>query len=313
MDKEAMVNKLVCDDVDEYSDLFDGWTHRTIQTEPGRFGYKGHSIRLPGLDIHLDQHSRSLRWCEFPHSPVTSIFVPLKCSGSVMWRGQDLSANSIILQGKGEEQHFVVGPQMQAIFIDISRELTLDLGWNKLGNGHMRVLPAQRNKLVRYCLDLAKNNGIQIKDDQNLPIRNTVLRLLHHLFSAPHELKEKCDRNIQISDFEVLLLCEDSLQKSGLAKPPSNADLALEIGVSERRFYRAFENQLGMSPSRYMEILRLHGLRQRLLTAVNANLKIADAMTEFGFSNAGRTAKRYNDLFLEYPKETALRSKRAAF
>ncbi len=302
----------VCDDVDEYGDLFDGWTHQTIQTEPGRFGYKGHSIKLSGLDIHIDRHSRSLRWCEFPHSPVTSIFVPLKCSGSMMWRGQDLSADSIILQGKGEEQHFVVGPQMQAIFIDIDAQLVCDLGWDRLKNGHLDVAKGTRERLVRYCFDLIGNQHRHATASQLLFSRNALLQRLGDMLLSPSARKSDSSGVwLRQTDFDILLRCEKIIRETGAQRLVTNTELAATIGISERQLYRVFENQIGMSPTRYAELLRLHALRRYLQSDSHNGGRIADTMTKFGFTNAGRTARRYSDLFHEYPKETASKPRRS--
>lgn len=310
MEKQTFIDRLACEDVEDYSDLFDGWTHAVTQMEAGSFGYTGHSIMFPGLKIFVDNHTRSLRWCEYPHIPVTAIFIPLQSAGDVRWRGQEMSTANVVVQGTGEEQHFVVGANMQAIYIDISQQLIEDLGWDTLGNGHMTVASEPREKLIRFCLDLITRQHVMRPDTQLLLMRNNVLRLLREMLfpiQMNHQIED--DIRLRMSDFEVLILCEEQLQKTGIKKPVTNSDLAGQIGISERRLYRAFETQTGMSPARYIELLRLHALRRSLLKAGHTNIRIADTMAEFGFTNAGRTARRYSELFYEYPKETVMRSK----
>jgi len=311
VEKQTFIDRLTCDDVEDYSDLFDGWTHTVTQMEAGNFGYTGHSIRLPGLKVFIDNHTRSLRWCEYPHIPVIAIFIPLQSAGDVRWRGMEMSTTNVIVQGAGEEQHFVVGAHMQAIYIDISQQLIQNLRWDTLANGHMTVASEPRGKLIRFCFDLIAKHQAVRPDKQLLLMRNNLLRLLRRML-FPTLMNHQINDDIQprMSDFEVLILCEEQLQKTGMKKQVTNADLARQIGISERRLYRAFETQTGRSPARYVELLRLHALRRTLLKAGQTNLRIADTMADFGFTNAGRTARRYSDLFYEYPKETVLRSKK---
>ncbi|WP_434053495.1 MAG: helix-turn-helix domain-containing protein [Roseibium sp.] len=310
MEIHPFIKRLACEDVDDYSDLFDGWTHTITQMEAGRFGYRGLSVTLPGLKIFIDMHTRSLRWCEYPHIPVTAIFIPLQSSGEVRWRGREMSAQDIVVQGTGEEQHFVTGAHMQAIYIDIGEHLMRDLGWNELRNGHVEVAAGPRERLARYCQSLVASRKSQDNAQNALFHRNAVLRLLREmLFPAMGADPDNQDVQVDTSDFEVLLLCEDSLREAGMTKPLANFELARRIGISERRLYRVFESQIGMSPARYIELLRLHALRRHLQSESHKGGRIADTMTQFGFTNAGRTARRYSELFHEYPKETASRGR----
>lgn len=311
MEDQSFIKKLSCNDVEDYSDLFDGWTHTVTQMQAGRFGYTGLSVMLPDLKVFIDKHTQSLRWCEYPHIPVTAIFIPLQSSGDVRWRGNEMSQEDVVVQGTGEEQHFVVGAHMQAIYIDIGQQLIQDLGWTWLKNGHMKVAAGSRMKLVRHCFNLIANQHHQYTSTQLVFIRNTLLRMLRDMLFQPAVGKlSKSGRQLCISDFEVLLLCEENILKTGVRRQMANSELAARTGVSERQLYRIFENQLGMSPTRYVELLRLHALRQALLAEKRTNHKIADTMAEFGFTNAGRTARRYSELFYEYPKETKLRGNR---
>lgn len=310
MEIHPFIKRLACEDVEDYSDLFDGWTHTITQMQAGRFGYTGLSVTLPGLKVFIDRHTRSLRWCEYPHIPVTAIFIPLQSSGEIRWRGREMSQEDIVVQGTGEEQHFVTGAHMQAIYIDVSEQLMHDLGWRKLKNGHLKTATGPRQRLVRYCHDLVALQQNQDLAQNALFHRNALLWILREmLFPVMAVGQADEDTRLEMSDFEVLLLCEENLRKTGMTKQVTNTELASRIGISERQLYRAFETQIGMSPTRYMELLRLHALRRHLQSDGRSGQRIADTMADFGFTNAGRTARRYAELFHEYPKETVSRGR----
>lgn len=306
MEARSFIKRLACEDVEDYGGLFEGWTHTITQMQAGRFGYTGLSVTLPGIKIFIDKHTRSLRWCEYPNIPVTAIFIPVHSSGEIRWRGEEVSQEGAVLQGKGEEQHFVTDADMQAIYIDLGEQLIRHLGWDELRNGHVKVAAGPRQRLVRYCFDLAAT-----PEGQNFLFhRNHLLRLLRDMLLPAMEAgRVDGDARSGMSDFEILLLCEDNLRKNGMQKQMTNVELASRIGISERRLYRIFQDQVGMSPTRYIELLRLHALRRHLQSENHEGARIADTMAEFGFTNAGRTARRYSEHFHEYPKETVSRGR----
>jgi len=76
------------------------------------------------------------------------------------------------------------------------------------------------------------------------------------------------------------------------------------LGVSDRELRQCCAIRLGMSPSHYLRLRRMHAARLALRRAPSGSVKVAEVAARFGFHNAGRFARLYNDFFGEQPSQT---------
>jgi AraC family ethanolamine operon transcriptional activator len=61
---------------------------------------------------------------------------------------------------------------------------------------------------------------------------------------------------------------------------------------------------LGITPIRYLRLVRLNRVKQELLIASPETVKIMDVALKWGFLELGRFAGEYRQLFQELPSET---------
>ncbi len=86
-------------------------------------------------------------------------------------------------------------------------------------------------------------------------------------------------------------------------------ELCAAIGVSERTLRTCCEKFLGMSPAQYIRLQRLTKVRAALRRVDASTATVADLARGFGFSELGRFAGLYQQVFGEMPSAT-LRSAR---
>lgn len=79
------------------------------------------------------------------------------------------------------------------------------------------------------------------------------------------------------------------------------ADLAKVAGVSARTLQYGFQEQYGMSPTRYLRRVRLERAREDLC---QLNGTVAEVAYYWGFTNLGRFARAYRECFGELPAAT---------
>ena len=84
-------------------------------------------------------------------------------------------------------------------------------------------------------------------------------------------------------------------------------DIATATGVCPRLLQKAFSAHCGCSPMRFVILARLHQVRQEL-TQASTNTKIVDVMMQYQFTQGGKFAKEYHQLFGEKPSETLKKS-----
>ena len=80
------------------------------------------------------------------------------------------------------------------------------------------------------------------------------------------------------------------------------------IGVTERTFLNCCQRHLGMSPTRYLSLRRLHQAHWALRMADAASATVTEVATRYGFWELGRFSRAHRELFEESPSETLRRA-----
>jgi AraC-like DNA-binding protein len=113
--------------------------------------------------------------------------------------------------------------------------------------------------------------------------------------SRPRRLRQTI-----MSRFERLL-CEQPDEKFYLS------DVCSQIGASERTLRLHCQEQLGMSPNRYLWLRRMNQVQYTLAHADPAATTVTQVANEHGFAELGRFAVSYRKLFGELPSVTLRR------
>lgn len=85
---------------------------------------------------------------------------------------------------------------------------------------------------------------------------------------------------------------------------PTIPELCKIAELSERNLQYGFKEYLGVTPIRYLRLLRLNGVRRDLLINHDKKNKIVDVALDWGFIELGRFASEYRQLFQELPSAT---------
>ncbi|MBX3731531.1 MAG: AraC family transcriptional regulator [Verrucomicrobiae bacterium] len=91
------------------------------------------------------------------------------------------------------------------------------------------------------------------------------------------------------------------------------ATLARSIGVSLRSLETAFRQCSDLPPARFLRLQRMNAVHLALVAADPARSRVTDLATNHGFTELGRFAVEYRQLFGERPSETLRRAARKRF
>jgi AraC family ethanolamine operon transcriptional activator len=92
--------------------------------------------------------------------------------------------------------------------------------------------------------------------------------------------------------------------KSNAVELPSISELCVIANLSERSLEYGFQELLGITPIKYLKVIRLNGVREALLVGHNSQIKISSIALQWGFLELGRFAAEYRQLFDELPSTT---------
>lgn len=94
---------------------------------------------------------------------------------------------------------------------------------------------------------------------------------------------------------------------SNLGRPVYLAEVCAALGVSQRTLNFCCQQHVGMSPSRYLWLRRMHLASRALLHSSAQTTTVSRIAMEFGFWELGRFSVTYRGLFGESPKQTLRR------
>jgi AraC-like DNA-binding protein len=87
-------------------------------------------------------------------------------------------------------------------------------------------------------------------------------------------------------------------------------DIAAAAGVCPRTLEKAFAYHCDISPMQFLKRVRLQHVREELCQATPGT-NVAEVMMRYGFTQGGKFAKAYRELFGELPSETLKRHRKA--
>lgn len=96
--------------------------------------------------------------------------------------------------------------------------------------------------------------------------------------------------------------------EANLDSPLHILDLCRISGLPARTLRHVFQEQMGVSPMRFLALRRLHMARQTLLHADPRSTTVTEIATKYGIWEFGRFSVAYRTLFGEPPSATLRRS-----
>lgn len=304
-----------CDDVAEFADLFPGGQYELLQLTKGHFGFSETCLTLPKTSFFLTRYKSGFEMVEVMETNTVAFIFPIISGGFVRWCGQDLMQETMLILRHGEENAFAIQSGADALQIHIQIDLLQSLGWSLPEGSMFRVSAPHRERLLTWCCSKLTPD---VDETTNENACNLGARLQVNVLSCLYELliasglsgKRAITRENGFgSNYEIIRKIRKTLRTQPDDTILSVPEMAAFMEVSERNIHRAFQNWLGVGPGKYHELQRLHRLRTYMKSEAGPREKLVHIADRFGFSNPGRMAGSYSDLFHERPSETLKRAR----
>ena len=297
--------------VEQYFADVPGTDFNLLQLTPGALNFRSTQVDLDGVMIEWNRAGAGFRSQEVNRGQGLLFGFVLESPTRVMLGGQSLDYGSAVLWPPGREVDYVAPPGVASLIIVVDATFLSVLGWmpsDCIVHAVPRVQLDALTSTCRQATQAARNWGAE----KPSPAATTAWRerVLAALEPALQPWLEPVTQAHGILRTRRWLVKDVDrwFEQQGLGQSIPVDACAAALGVPRRTLFHAFRKELGMGPQRYLQLVRLHRLRERLLAASPATASITGLAGELGFAHMGRLSAAYRKHFGEYPKQTLRRS-----
>lgn len=227
----------------------------------------------------------------------------------VWWRGRDVDQGTVLVFPIGSELHSISGPDFEVHTIAVDEET---VGQICESYGLHLPPPSRRAEAFRLSpkdLDACRVALRTIRDDVQTASSLDAWRVLELLVRAWAQwgnVLPRAQASLRSRD-RAVRTCIELLQGQDWWAL-STSDLCAIAGVSERTLQYAFRERFGLTPAAFIKARRMVNVRRMLAKPDSHDVRVGDAMANFGFWHVGQFATDYRAAFGETPSATLKRA-----
>ena len=305
--------EITTDDIDQMFSWGSGWDRRYTQLSAGRLGFATRQVRLPDLLIEWNTFGQAVLFEEVMQAPVLFFGVLLDAMRPAVYAGREMGVHHGLVYHPGHEQEYRVRPGSQTMVVAVAADLWRTLDWH-LSDRRTHPIPRRRlNRLVRACEDatawaMTAADG-DVDRDLQLTLRDRVLVALYDVLE-PWRQRPKQTKSPDPDESKAFALVQRAgqvMDAGHVGERLNVADLAGELGVSQRVVYDCFARCYGVGPYEFHQLRKLHAFRSAVVEGKPFHGKISQAASSAGFQHLGRLTQLYRRHFGETPRQTMRR------
>jgi AraC family ethanolamine operon transcriptional activator len=304
-------------DLDEHADASAPWQVSFDQLSKGPFRAQIEFVLSGDLMLYREHWNRRLHVTGASPEGYVMIRFPASPQSQVVWDGDLLGPGYVALKNPGTEVDFstaetsdhlvlLVPPERLASYV--GDEVAAKLATIRHG---IQVAPRITVSLARAIVSLIEQySGRDAAVDSPARCASIESELLNIV--AQNFETDVTDPDLARRPKRKKALCRaiDYLDDQGCSVPIP--ELSVAAGVSQRTLEYAFRETYGVSPNAFVRLSRMNRLRRRLLNSAPESTSITEAASALDFSELGRLAVEYRQLFGESPSATLARRRTSA-
>ena len=240
-------------------------------------------------------------------NPVKTVVITYnQTKGVINYRNQRFESNELLVLTRDEELDLAISERNTTFTIAIDESFFHQVFFNyygidfEAGLKKRMMLEAHKEQaflaFVHFWIDffLTHNTADLLPQDYE-KIEEEILHTLFGFITL--------DGDIIKSENQILKKAREIIEHS-LDLDLKLSDLAAYLGISQRTLEYTFKQNLGMTPKNYLQIQRLHTIREELKAANAKTTKVSDIALKYAFFHMGHFAAEYKKLFGESPTQT---------
>lgn len=277
----------------------------------GEFRHQISAIKSENFVLYREHYNLPVRLQGLSPGGMLGLCIPLNYNQDLNYWGSEYSASSIVAALPGSADAILSqGYAHTVVLINIARlrQAIPNDDYERLeraARAHIfSVSPEFLGHLAGWANRLLNEAESQtVLFEKSTLVDGLFLQLIDLLLRLSAELPPRRSSGTLATRHRGLSLALDYL-RDHLDSRVSVADLCRVAGVSERTLQYAFRDEFGVSPNAFMRQRRLHAVRRALTTSSAANCTVSEVAQAHGFTELGRFAVDYRQLFGVRPSDT---------
>ena len=276
-----------------------------LQLSAGRVDLNARSMDLAGVSVVWVGINGRSYWRDEQQPGTMQFGFTLDAPRPPVVRGSEIGRDHAMAWIPGQDMEYLLDGPLSSLEIGVSDELVEELGWTIAGEPLRRLPEGRLGALARTCA-LAATHVDPVDRGSVLDWRDSVLECLEWVLEpwTNDAVASNPAANSHLRYLGMLRRADAYFEHQGFDANFDTDRLADAIGVPRRTIFHAYRQTLGLGPRRYFELKRLHELRRRLRDSSFDHMTITSLASDLGFTDLGRMAARYRELFNENPRDT---------
>ena len=312
----SLVARLTTNDLDELLEFIRGWDQEYIKLKNGNFEWETCIVQIGDFQFSEEFYGAPVLFRGSTPPGTFGIAIPKVGFGETLYGG-NIIGNDCCITGNfdryldlrcGAKTSFLILVVPIDQILAHAEQIQHPITRKQLLSPEVIVPnPTALQKLSDYISELVTLAKVHpenlMVNSQGNSIANLIIEdslpLVLDLFTAESNFLpvKKSSRRKLAQDAETFI-------RDRIDTPITLTELCQELKTGQRALYYAFQEYFGLPPMQYLKILRLHGVRRALKSAVPQSSKVSKIAEAYGFWHMGQFSADYRKMFGESPSTT---------
>ena len=274
------------------------------QLEPGNFSGELTQVVTDDVIVSVHEMDSAILQTGTGLNGFITFLIPGNMKQEISWREQRLTGKRIGIL-KSNMWHFAVTPPKffatpVSLSNDFFNDLIIKYGYDEniyrliQQKETIELYPEDANQIQQMVITLCKSKHLDY-DLMTIALPELILKSIAKIAD---ELPKQESRSRDIVFGKSLAYIHEHLDQK-ITTP----QICSAIEISERNLRYIFKEMIGLSPMKYIKLIKLNKVRKEIINA-KKKAEIHLIANEWGFGHSGQFAADYKKLFGEFPSQT---------
>ena len=296
-------------DLDGMREYAKEWNKEWSLLESGEFQGRIVAVHTVNMQLGLTTYSLPVEIVgSYPEGTVLIFFLQ-QASQSTVYKKLKIENDDVAIISSQEEINFLSSGESSVVTLSVEKSLFFEEFRSFFDQESLEILPQQKFKIVngggkKSLSEIVTEKILSLQDRnemEKIDLHKLEKEMLNTLFT--HIKLEKLPQ--EHSRFDITKV-RDYL-KENFEDEISIEQIAKELSISKRQLHDRFRSFYGLTPKKYLQVLRLHEVHKILLSSTTESTTVSEIAFKYGFRHLSFFTQEYKKLFNELPSESLKR------